>query len=168
MSSFLDKLSAKLHKLQGEQKDRPDDHPELEPVAESAHAEVEPAVVPPSGAQSPSEVAPTPLNSPSNSGILPKEMIAIALKGGGPAPSEIGSVTFDVSKLGPADVAFERFDEQAVAKWLSDNKFTADVQKKLESYGGQDLLDLSREDILELVGSKEGIRLFNRLKIFRK
>jgi len=161
--SFYEKLSAKLQKLTSKPQEDRADTPESEhPPAAEPEPEPEIAPVPIGGVQ-------VPFNSPSNSGVYQKDVVQAAVRGDEKVSvAEVGSVAFDISKIGPSDIAFDRLDEAGVAKWLSDNKFTSETRKKLEDNTGQDLLDLSRDDVVQLVGSKEGIRLYNRLKIFKK
>lgn len=59
-------------------------------------------------------------------------------------------------------------DGSRVADWLVENQFDAAVVAKLSGYNGVDLLSLSKDDLRALIGTKDGIRLYNRLKQVRE
>jgi hypothetical protein len=52
------------------------------------------------------------------------------------------------------------FSAQQAAEWLLTVGFEA---KSLEAFSGQDLLGASKDDLKELMGTANGIRLYNRL-----
>lgn len=59
-------------------------------------------------------------------------------------------------------------DDRGVTAWLRLNNFDEKCIAKLAHYTGADLLSLSKEDIRELLGAKDGIRLHARLSQVRE
>jgi len=52
---------------------------------------------------------------------------------------------------------------ERVQDWLKENFFDDAVCETLNGYTGQDLMALTRQDVIDLIGHREGIRLFNRI-----
>jgi len=59
-------------------------------------------------------------------------------------------------------------DGSRVGEWLAENQFDTSVVQKLSGYNGVDVLSLSKDDLRALIGTKDGIRLYNRLKQVRE
>ena len=55
------------------------------------------------------------------------------------------------------------FSQQQTQEWLELNRFQ-NFMKTLNSFSGADLLALSRDDIIQICGPAEGIRLYNALR----
>jgi len=74
------------------------------------------------------------------------------------------------AKLNSAKTSYSTFgtlrrdnDPERVQEWLKENGFDESVRETLEGYNASDLLALTKADSKDLLGSKNGIRLFNRI-----
>jgi len=63
----------------------------------------------------------------------------------------------------PKDRVDESYPTAQVQRWLQKNEFDEKVQQALNGYNGTDVLSLTKSDARDLVGVKDGIRLYNRL-----
>jgi hypothetical protein len=51
-------------------------------------------------------------------------------------------------------------DKAAVMDWLNISEFDATVQEKFKKYNADALMGLEKDDIIELLGQDEGLRLW--------
>jgi hypothetical protein len=57
--------------------------------------------------------------------------------------------------------------DQEVVQWLKENNFDSSVIHQLQGYSGGDLYSMSKEDAKSIIGVKDGIRLYNRIKCIK-
>eukprot|EP00808_Paulinella_micropora_P018810 g31859.t1 len=59
---------------------------------------------------------------------------------------------------------FAQMNEAGVGEWLAKNQFSEESRRVLKDYCGSDLLACQRQDFLDLVGTRDGIRLHVRVQ----
>lgn len=50
-----------------------------------------------------------------------------------------------------------------IQQWLKHNMFSQSTSNILQGYNSHDILQLNRSDCIDLLGNKDGIRLYNRI-----
>ena len=59
-------------------------------------------------------------------------------------------------------------DSLALREWLRDNQFDDSVWEALSEYSIADMLAVTKEDLKELLGTKQGIRLYARIQQYKQ
>ena len=77
------------------------------------------------------------------------------------SPASLSSLAYDATRWS-AD------DSLALREWLRDNHFDDSVWEALNEYSIADLLAVTKEDLKELLGVKQGIRLYARIQQYKQ
>jgi len=108
--------------------------------------------------RSPSNTPPTRVHFSYSKGSAKKHFAEDA-----PTPSQVAAVDLLSITMESEDVTFEENDTASeVAKKLIKSKIP---HTKLQNFSGKDLFALSKEDVIQLLGNVQGIRLHNKLSL---
>lgn len=86
------------------------------------------------------------------------------------AKQSFSSSAYTSSTLPPVSYAarWSADDSLALRDWLRDNLFDDSVWAALSEYSIADMLAVTKEDLKELLGSKQGIRLYTRIQQYKQ